>query len=1076
MNRIALVVFASALCLPASANEGLPRLAVAGRNLDIVEALVSVELEGRIAEIIYEIAYQNDTTRRQEGEFSLRLPAGATVSTYAIDVLGAMRPAVSVEKEQARNAYESIKRRKVDPGLVERGANNVYRNRVFPIEPKSTKRVRIGYLRELGIDETLDLPLACEGRIGRFELTVTRSPSMPEIREPSPLREPERVDADTWRWSASNIIMQGRLALPPPPAARRLETLRVEGSNNGVRHFVAQGELAPDANTRSESWRRVRVIWDTSYSGRFRDYGADLNALDQIWEWLGEAEVTAHLLSLELSPPFQFSVADGNGKALRDHFSRVRYDGSADYSKIDPFDGVTFIVGDGIVSSPIWAPKARSSGIVFLLNSSFDFASPELLAFVDGVLDRRPGNFLEILEDHRDSMVVEGLAPGSWQIVRNRTHYRITGVLPPGSPATLHLRGGGLEEREISTAPTRGTAEWNFTRRLWAQDRLADLERKRDSRKIEEHAIAERLASDLTSLIVLERMQDHVRYRIPPPEPHLLTEYQRLLSRENLHFNHAADAAWRKKLRWYETDFPWIDTELREEAAAVAIFTRAARTVFDENQVRGTNLPALEAWLPGTKAALTAVTKIDSDAAFGTWKTGARQQMEALHAIRESSEADPVSPFWFSVRGFVKERGVFQAEAPFFINAAIAKAGGPVFTGSLSRVYLYRDGQRTGYDLESYKALPVPLRPGDMIVVESRSGRYGYTAGFADPFSDGFSPETSSVGGGGAPVFETTGSVKPKTKAARQSESFGERQSVATTGSVIEESSGMPVASGADREFLNALKTHSDPAAFYRESLSGDFGKNAVSMGTVIEAARLLYERNDRDLAYGVLTNLCELEPNPVEATRSLAIWLCEFGEMDRAKQILRSLLSSAEDAATRALVQHDLARLTGESARFAEAVTTELKLEANSNSPVLLPILLTDLFEIEPDTRAPLNLIKAKVMPSDLRIVVTTAGGEASLSVATPHRLALDRDEVIFEDPDPAWHHRHPRVYEYQIRRCLPGDHIPSLTPGNSHETAMTARVDLYLRRGGKDAKRRSFTFLLERDPISLPAVDFEW
>lgn len=1082
MNRFLFVPLTLTLCLPAVDAEeaGLPRLAVEGRNLEITEALVSVELEGRVAEIIYEIAYQNNTTRQQEGEFSLRLPVGATVSTYAIDVLGQMRPAVSVEKERARNAYESIKRRKVDPGLVERGADNVYRNRVFPIEPKSVKRVRIGYLRELGPEETLELPLDCEGRIGHFELTVTHPPSTPEIWEHSPLPAPERVDANTWRWSASDIHLTGRLALRPAPASQALQTLRIEGDVNGTRHFVAQGVFGPVKDNRSAAWRKIRVIWDASYSGRFRDHGGDLNALDQIWQWLGDAEVTVHRLNLELSPPVVFSLVGGDGSALRDHLAKIHYDGSADYSKIETFEGVTFIVGDGIVSSPIWAPKPLSGSPIFLLNSTDGLASPGMLASVDAVLDRRSGNFLKILQEHHDTPVIEGLAPANWQIVRNQNLYRITGVIPPEAPATLRLLGGGLQQREFSTTPTHGTKEWNFSRRLWAQDRLTNLEWQRDQERILEHAMAERLASDLTSLIVLERMEDHLRYRIPPPEPDLLTDYQRRLPQLQHLNNGKVTYAWSEKLQWFNTEFPWIDTELREETAAVAIFTKASRTVFEESQVLGTNLPALEAWLPEAQATLSASTKIESDDTFGTWKTEARERFEALRAIRARSEADPDKPFWVSVRGFVKERGVFPGVAPFPLGAAITKAGGPAYHGSLSRVFLYRDGQRTGYNLESSAAAPVPLRPGDMVVVESLASAYDFTTGFGDPFADGFGFSGQSPAAGGGPsVFEPPGSAKPKLAATQRTGTFGQNQIAETVGSIADDLPVLQVISGSDRKFLDALKAHPDPADFYLESLAGDFGKKAISHSTVVEIARHFQARNDHAFAYRVLTNLCELEPNPIEATRALAIWLCELGENDRAMTILHSLLASMDDNATKALVHHDLARLGGVSSHYAEAFAAD----AETTGPVLSPILLTDHFAISPNLhdalptlRDALPLIETNSMPSDLRIVVTTAGGDATVMVATPHRHSLEGSGVIFNDTDPAWHHHHPRVSEYQIRRCLPGIHLPSLIPGTNHETAMTARIDLYLHWGSKNEERRSFTIILERDPIALPAVMIDW
>lgn len=1071
---LALVEVASALA-PAG-ETGLPRLSIqsdgVARNLAIVEAIVSVEYEGRVAEIVYELSYQNDTDRRQEGEFSLPLPPGSTVSTYAIDVRGAMRPAVSVERERARNAYESIKRQMVDPGIVEREAGNLYRTRVFPIEPRSAKRVRIGYLRELDPDRALELPLACEGRVGRFQLTVTDAVSPPALRGLT-LPDPERPDKVTLRWTARDLPLSGALVVPPIPKTHRVERLRVEGAPDGVRHFAIQGELDPAAGSRPEAWKRVRVIWDASYSGRFRDQGGDLDALDQFWKWLGDAEVTAHLLNLELSQPFVCSLAGGDGNALRDYFSKIRYDGSADYSKITPFDGVTLLVGDGIVSSPLWAPAARTGGLFFLLKSAGDPASPELLAAIDAVLDRGPGDFLEVLDDHRDPLVIGGLPRGNWRIVRNGKRYRVTGVLPPGAPATLPLRGGGLKEREISTEPTHGTEEWNFTRRLWAQDRLSDLEWRRDRESIRRHAMAERLASDFTSLIVLERIEDHLRYEIPPPEPDLLPDYEEELSKRRASNSVGALAAWNAKRLWFSTEFPWIDTELREEAAAVALFAKAARSVFEPGEVERSTIPALEAWIPEATATASGAAKIGSDAAYSTWRAQAKARFEALRKIREDNrDRTPNRTFAVSVRGFVKERGVLGGESPFELRDAVARAGGPNSYGTLARVFLYRDGQRTGYNLESGQATPVPLRPCDMVVVESPPP-LSYD-GFADPFAtapgDPFLDPGPSAAGG-APVFEPAGQSRPH--AARPpspASSGGERRG--TTEAAFVDGFAPPAATGIDAEFLDALRAAPDPSAFYRESLDGPFGDDPVAPATIVEAARFLFDKGAPDLANEALTTLCELEPNPVEAARALAFWLAELGQRERAAAILSDLLAHVPDKATKALVAHDLARLAGARDLLAGAVADDLE---SGEGESLAPLFLTDLFALGGRAPGAASSFSAQAMPSDLRVVVSCAGGGASLEVRPPDPPSL-RDEPIKVAETGAWRLDHPRVLEYQVRRALPGVYAPSLVRWSEGGGPVTVRLDVYVRWGRKGEERRSATLLMDGSRLDLPKIDFGW
>jgi len=104
-----------------------------GKVLLSIENLeADITLTGDLVETVFTLRFRNDTKRMQEGEFVLPLPEGATISTYALEVNGALRSGVAVEKKQARHAYESIKRQMIDPGLVEREKGNIYRTRIFP--------------------------------------------------------------------------------------------------------------------------------------------------------------------------------------------------------------------------------------------------------------------------------------------------------------------------------------------------------------------------------------------------------------------------------------------------------------------------------------------------------------------------------------------------------------------------------------------------------------------------------------------------------------------------------------------------------------------------------------------------------------------------------------------------------------------------------------------------------------------------------------------------------------------------------------------------------------------------------
>ncbi|MDF1701168.1 MAG: VIT domain-containing protein [Planctomycetota bacterium] len=135
---------------------------------------VDVEVRDQIARTTVEQSFVNGTKNRLEGVFYFPLPADASISGFGMWIGGELVEADIVERQRARQIYEDILRRKKDPGLLEWEGGNIFKARVFPIEPFSEKRIRIRY--------TQVLPL--EGDTWRYRYAL-RS----ELLRTKPLRE-----------------------------------------------------------------------------------------------------------------------------------------------------------------------------------------------------------------------------------------------------------------------------------------------------------------------------------------------------------------------------------------------------------------------------------------------------------------------------------------------------------------------------------------------------------------------------------------------------------------------------------------------------------------------------------------------------------------------------------------------------------------------------------------------------------------------------------------------------------------------------------------------------------------------
>ncbi|MBT6154013.1 MAG: hypothetical protein HOL01_17015 [Planctomycetaceae bacterium] len=118
-------------------------------NLSIGYHKVNVEIRDQIARTTIEESFVNHTDSRMEGVFHFPLPQDASISGFGMWINNELIEADVVEKQRAREIYEAILREKKDPALLEWTGGNIFKARVFPIEPHSEKRVRITYTQVL---------------------------------------------------------------------------------------------------------------------------------------------------------------------------------------------------------------------------------------------------------------------------------------------------------------------------------------------------------------------------------------------------------------------------------------------------------------------------------------------------------------------------------------------------------------------------------------------------------------------------------------------------------------------------------------------------------------------------------------------------------------------------------------------------------------------------------------------------------------------------------------------------------------------------------------------------------------
>ena len=77
---------------------------------------------------------------------------GARIDKFSMEVNGKMQKAELLDSAKARKIYEDIVRKALDPALFEYAGQSLFKVRIFPIEPRKEKEVKINYTEILERD------------------------------------------------------------------------------------------------------------------------------------------------------------------------------------------------------------------------------------------------------------------------------------------------------------------------------------------------------------------------------------------------------------------------------------------------------------------------------------------------------------------------------------------------------------------------------------------------------------------------------------------------------------------------------------------------------------------------------------------------------------------------------------------------------------------------------------------------------------------------------------------------------------------------------------------------------------
>ena len=120
--------------------------------LEVTSHHVDVKIDGQVAITSIDQEFYNPNDQRLEGIYMFPVPKGAHIDKFSMEIGGKMVDAELLPADKARHIYEDIVRKMRDPALLEYAGRDLFKVRIFPIEPRSRKPIKISYTELLRSD------------------------------------------------------------------------------------------------------------------------------------------------------------------------------------------------------------------------------------------------------------------------------------------------------------------------------------------------------------------------------------------------------------------------------------------------------------------------------------------------------------------------------------------------------------------------------------------------------------------------------------------------------------------------------------------------------------------------------------------------------------------------------------------------------------------------------------------------------------------------------------------------------------------------------------------------------------
>ncbi len=549
---------------------------------------INTKIIGNVAKTEIEFKFFNSLDKIIQGDFIFPLNENDSVYKFGLDINGEIREGVIVEKNKGQEVFESVVRKNIDPGLLEKTIGNNYKTHIYPIPAKGYKTVIIGYEHELVNKDKnylYSIPFKFDNKIDLFSLNIeTLNQNIEPVLSKNELINVKFTKKDNsyiLNYTNENFSLNNLDFLIPKIENDSKLIVEYDETTKNNYFYV---NFTPHVLTKEKTFpKKLCIFFDSSLSAMNRDINKEIELLSNYAKKLNNFTVEFAQFGNVVEPSDSFVVKNGDIANITKKIKDIKYDGGTQLGAINfnnykcdeiilSTDGISNF-GDNeikvsktpviVINSSKSAEHSylkyisqKTNGIYINLNN---------LSIEEALIKLSVNNYGFISYEFNKGDIEEIYPSLPTNITKD---FSFAGILLKDSVKIKVNFGFGnnVVYSDVFEINKKNLTSSEIAKRFYAKKKIAELETEYEKNKEEILKLGQKfgIVTRNTSLIILENIEDYIKYKIIPPKS-LQEQYFAVIEAEKTELKESEAEHIEQVVEKFNTVKEWWNTKFSQK-------------------------------------------------------------------------------------------------------------------------------------------------------------------------------------------------------------------------------------------------------------------------------------------------------------------------------------------------------------------------------------------------------------------------------------------------------------------------------------------------------------------------------